>query len=320
MAVGGPRGHDGAVEAPNDTADPRATRAELQRGARRGLAIYLGLTFLLSYGIEAWVISLGGMVEQHVWEVFLLMWTPTLASIVARIALREGFGDISLRLGGRRGAIGLLVAWSFPLAVGALAYGSAWLAGICRFTPPNPASWGLPTAPDGVLFAILLGLTASVGVPLSALTAAGEEFGWRGYMLTRLVDAGVPRPVLVSGVVWAAWHMPLIFSGQYASSDVPALSAVLFLLDVVAIGYVAGRLRLESGSVWPAVMLHAAWNSSIQGAFDASTSHPAFWVGESGLLTASVALTLAWLYVRRRFVLLRRPGEEMGPEVRGSAL
>jgi len=299
---GGAKRDDPAVEEPN-----REKASERRRKARRGLAIYLGLTFTLSFGIEAWIIALGGSIDHHIGQVMLLMWTPCFASIVARLILREGFADVSLRLGGRKGLIGLVVALVFPILVGLLAYGGAWLGGLTVFDPPNPDLLGLPTAPGPVLFLALLGLTATIGVPLSALSAAGEEFGWRGYVLTRLVDAGVPRPVLVSGVIWAVWHMPIIFSGQYASSDTPALSAGLFLVDVVAIAYVAARLRLESGSVWPAVMLHSAWNSIIQGAFDASTQHAGFWVGESGLFTALVALAMAALYLRGRFVPLRRP-------------
>lgn len=285
--------------------------SERRHKARRGLGLYLALTFTLSFGIEAWMIALGGPIEHHVAQVFLLMWTPTFASIVARLVLREGFSDISLRLGGKRGLTGLVVAWTFPIGVGLLAYGAGWVSGLTSFEPPNPELLGLPSAPEPVLFLVLLGLTATLGVPLSMLTAAGEELGWRGYMLTRLFDAGVPRPVLVSGVIWALWHMPIIFSGQYASSDTPALSAGLFLLDVLAIAYVAARLRLESGSVWPAIMIHSAWNSIIQGAFDASTQHAGSWVGESGLFTALVALILAALYVRGRFVPQRRPDEPM---------
>jgi len=285
--------------------------SERRQKARRGLALYLGLTFTLSFGIEAWIIALGGSIDHHIGQVMLLMWTPSFASVVARLVLREGFGDVSLRLGGRKGLIGLLVALVFPIVVGLIAYGAAWTSGLSVFEPPGPGLLGLPHVPDLASFAVLLGLTATVGVPLSALSAAGEEFGWRGYMLTRLIDAGVPRPVLVSGVIWAGWHMPIIFSGQYASSDTPVLSAGLFLIDVVAIAYVAARLRLESGSVWPAVMLHSAWNSIIQGAFDASTQHAGFWVGESGLFTALVALALSALYLRGRFVPVRRPDESM---------
>ena len=41
---------------------------------------------------------------------------------------------------------------------------------------------------------------------MSLILVPGEEIGWRGYMLTRLIAAGVPNAVLVSGVIWGLWH------------------------------------------------------------------------------------------------------------------
>jgi len=101
--------------------------------------------------------------------------------------------------------------------------------------------------------------------------AAGEEIGWRGYMLTRLIDADVPAPILVSGIVWAAWHMPLILTGQYASGPHPTLSAIFFTIDITAWAVVIAWLRLSSGSVWPCIWAHCVWNEVIEGAFDLST-------------------------------------------------
>jgi membrane protease YdiL (CAAX protease family) len=156
------------------------------------------------------------------------------------------------------------------------------------------------TPPHGGVFA-LLGRSVTQITPLSCISAAGEELGWRGYMLPRLVDAGVPYPILVSGLISAAWHLPLILSGQYASSAYPILSAAIFVVDVVGIGFVIGVIRLRSGSIWPAIILHGAWNAIIQGPFDQSATGPnhTLWVGESGVLVAVVSLafgliTLAW--------------------------
>ena len=78
-------------------------------------------------------------------------------------------------------------------------------------TTPNDEYWASQTAQT-----------------IAAISATGEEIGWRGYMLTRLVDAKIPRPILVSGLIWWGWHAPLILSGQYASGPYPALSALLF--------------------------------------------------------------------------------------------
>lgn len=65
--------------------------------ARRGLAIYFAILLPLSAVFEALMI-LGNL--SWFWA---LMWTPAAASVVARLVLREGFADVSFRIGGSTG-------------------------------------------------------------------------------------------------------------------------------------------------------------------------------------------------------------------------
>jgi membrane protease YdiL (CAAX protease family) len=274
--------------------------------ARRGLAIYFAVLVPLTALVEVRIVLLGGRIGDHVAEVYALMWAPALASLVARIALREGIRDVSFRLGGWIGVKWCLIAIAIPLAVGFAAYGPAWLLGLAEFSPPRLA---IGDRPPWAHFLALLGICLSFGLVLSATSAAGEELGWRGYMTTRLIDAGVPRPVLVGSLVWGLWHVPLILSGQYASSASPWTSSALFLVGITAASYVAARARLESGSVWPAIVDHAAWNSIIQGTFDNSTAEAGLWVGESGVLTVIALVAISALLVRGRWIARRHPGE-----------
>jgi membrane protease YdiL (CAAX protease family) len=173
--------------------------------------------------------------------------------------------------------------------------------------------WDGPGGSSAARFATLLGLNLTIGTLVSSATAAGEEIGWRGYMLTRLIDAGLRRPVLASGLIWGAWHMPLILTGQYASSRMPALSAILFLLDILAFAYLAAKLRLESGSVWPAVLLHGSWNTLIQGVFDRSTDGSPFLLGESGILVVAFDILFVVLLVRGTWTVKRAPQDPPTP-------
>jgi uncharacterized protein len=196
---------------------------------------------------------------------------------------------VSFRFGGREGGRALVAAVVFPLVVGTIAYGSAWALHLVAYqTPPNGG------------FFLSLGRAIVLAGPVGMLFAAGEEIGWRGYMLTRLVDAGVPQPLLVSGIIWALWHFPLILSGMYASGPNPGMSAAIFLVDVVGIAYIIGALRLKTGSIWPAALLHAEWNAIIQGPFDGSSTGPGatIWVGEEGILVAVVSLVVGFLFAR----------------------
>jgi uncharacterized protein len=197
-----------------------------------------------------------------------------------------------------------------PLIVGTVAYGIAWATGLVGFFAITPVSQEIALmAPLAQLaawepitrFLAFVALYATLGTVHAGLSAAGEEIGWRGYMLTRLIAAGVPQPLFVSGLIWAVWHFPLILSGAYASGPFQILSAGLFMFTTTGIALVAGVLRLRSGSVWPAIVLHAAWNSIIQNPFDRSSVGPGgtLWVGESGVFIAVTTLILGLLVYHR---------------------
>jgi len=263
--------------------------------ARRGLALYFAILVPLTALLEGIMISTGTFVP---WVLFLML-TPTLASVIARLTLREGFGDVSFRVGGRRGVQGMLLALILPVIVGLVAYGIAWFLGLAEFTPPASATFPSvmnPLALLGLQFVSVL----NIGFLIDLVLAAGEEIGWRGYMLTRLINARIPQPVLVSGLLWGLWHLPLILSGLYAAGPNPILSALWFLVAITVSSFLYAKLRLATGSIWPVIMLHGAWNSTIQSVFDVSTSgeHATLWVGESGILVMLTIILVVALLAR----------------------
>lgn len=263
--------------------------------ARRGLALYFAILIPITALLEGIIISRG---EFAPWVLFL-MFTPTLASVIARLTLREGFGDVSFRVGGRRGVQAILLALILPVIVGLVAYGIAWSIGLAEFTPPAASTFpGItnPLALLGLQFVSVL----NIGFLIALLLAAGEEIGWRGYMLTRLIDARVPQPVLVSGLIWGLWHVPLILSGLYAAGPNPLVSALWFMVAITVSSFLYAKLRLATGSIWPVIMLHGAWNNTIQSVFDGSTSGEGatFWVGESGILVMLTIIVVVVLLAR----------------------
>ena len=205
----------------------------------------------------------------------------------------------------------MLLGLVFPVVIGLVAYGAAWTTGLAQFVVPTSDLAARLTLPATLTFALSLLMAATVGTAISAITATGEEIGWRGYMLTRLIDAGVPRPVLVSNLIWALWHIPMTLAGVYAAGPSPVLSAVLLLIGVLAIGHIIAWLRLNTGSIWPVIALHAAWNSIIQGPFDQATTGATakLWTGESGLLTMLVLIIAALILNRRPWAMLRQTPE-----------
>ncbi|WP_062352074.1 CPBP family intramembrane glutamic endopeptidase [Herbidospora yilanensis] len=119
---------------------------------------------------------------------------------------------------------------------------------------------GIPI-PIGTLVVIQL-----AALPLAAfinlIPALGEELGWRGWLLPKLMPLGALPAVLISGVIWGLWHAPLILLG-YNYPDAPGWLGVTAMVGTcILVGAVFGWLRLRSGSVWPAAFAHAAFNGA----------------------------------------------------------
>lgn len=249
----------------------REKRVEVR--ARRGLLVFALLTIGGTSAVDV------HLHERPSW-ILVRMWTPGIASLLTRVLLREGFRDISLRFDVRQSML-LGLAWFYPIFALTIAYGLGWTTGL---EPIQPGT----TASD---VASSLVRSATWWFPLSLASAAGEELGWRGYMLTRLVDARIPHPIGVSGLLWWAWHLPLVLTGQLIAGPHPLFVALMFLPSIMAVGFIAALLRFASGSVWPAVVLHASFNAVMDLTFDPLTApHPGgpVWTGAAGLLVGSV--------------------------------
>jgi len=282
---------------------------EAVQRARQGLVIYLLALLILSAIFESLIMATREPIAKHLGLVFTLMWAPGIASFVARLALRENLEDVSFSFGCDGAGKTIILAWVYPVLLGSIAYGATWMTGLATFSPPTLDAMGIHNASPILRWIVLLALAMSLGTIYGLFWAAGEQIGWRGYMLTRLVDAEVPQPVLVSGLIWAIWQIPLVLSGQYASSEHPRISALLFIVNIAAFGYVTARLRLQSGSVWPAVLVHSSWNAVIQGVFDASTQNAGIWVGESGAVVALCNVAIVAVLVRGNWPVRRTPAE-----------
>jgi membrane protease YdiL (CAAX protease family) len=113
----------------------------------------------------------------------------------------------------------------------------------------------------GLLAAAAIAQVVLTG-PLAAVAALGEEIGWRGWLLPRLMPLGTLPALALSGVVWALWHAPLVLLGfNYPAS--PGWLALLCMSAMcIVVGAVFGWIRLRSGSVWPAAIAHGTFNTS----------------------------------------------------------
>jgi membrane protease YdiL (CAAX protease family) len=107
---------------------------------------------------------------------------------------------------------------------------------------------------------------------VSVLAGFGEEFGWRGYLLPRLLtDRRLARLALLAvGVVWGVWHCatavgPLLNAALehvpgWPSKIGPALADCARMVAAsVALSFIFGAVWLRTRSVLLVSFLHGCW-------------------------------------------------------------
>jgi membrane protease YdiL (CAAX protease family) len=99
------------------------------------------------------------------------------------------------------------------------------------------------------------------------LAASFEELGWRGYAFDSLqARLGTFRATLLFSVLWAAWHLPLLFvkdSYQYGILQESPWYALNFFVGIVPLGVIITWICMRNGkSVAWTVLFHFIVNMS----------------------------------------------------------
>jgi uncharacterized protein len=158
-----------------------------------------------------------------------------------------------------------------------------------------------PGKPMGSLLAIL----TFVGVPIGTMLAFGEEFGWRGYLLPKLLPLGEVKAALIVGLIWGPWHLPVLIVGlNYPEQPITAVLAV-FLLSATLLSLLHTRFYVASGYSLIAVsLLHGSLNTFSDRLTDQNHLSGNPLIVSAGGLIAS-ALLAAGMFITYR-VLARR--------------
>ena len=258
-------------------------------------AIFSVLVLFLAL-VMALLIRMFGSGVLAVWSI-----TPTLATLIMLLAVtREGYSKEGWKsLGLHR--LGLNVWW---IAFGVTLLMSLIVSIIVWLTPF--ASFDF--APKyGVVVQILNFLLTVVILTLT--NSLGEEIGMRGYLQPRLMSLGRTPALLLVGLVWAAWHMPLIFlTPFYHTAGNRLIVVALFVGTIVAASFFFGYLRIYTGSIWPASIAHAVHNAAwgTLASFTVITSSPVmvneYLAGDNGILilvTTAIGAVLVGYMLRR---------------------
>jgi hypothetical protein len=278
---------------------------------RKGILAYLLITFGITYAIELALILPGFRadgVPQILGQLIIagVMWVPTLATLLTiKLVTHEPLRSLNLRFGSLRPY--LTAALVVPAAY-ALIYGLTWLLGLGQPDWQMRALRSLltgagadsSTLPQPALFWSILFLVSSLVAPfINSLFGLGEEIGWRGFLLPRLLPLGKPRAYGLLGIIWGLWHAPLIIVG-FNYPGYPILGIVAMVGLTTALGVYINELTLRHRSTILAGWLHGLFNSQGYGIWRIlfPSVNPLLG-GVTGLIGMAVWLALGLWEVRR---------------------
>lgn len=242
---------------------------------------FLSLVFGVTWTICLFLRSIAS--QGELWTVlawlFPTVWSPTL---VAVMLLRSAGGaagvreEIRARLTYRHGSgRWFILAGVVPPCA----------AGLAVFTA-RAAGDGGPFLPTAAL---------PVMVVLQAVTGAvGEEFGWRGFLLPRLVKKfGEMTAAWAMSILWSLWHVAAIFVPGTPHHDLmPPIPSLLFTtLFGTFLAFVFSRTR---GSVLVTMLAHLSVNVA-SGLGGVRLSSIVYWWTLVGVYTAiAFLITVVW--------------------------
>ena len=239
------------------------------------LIIFLMITFALTWGLFFFPYIQAG----YKWGesnpasdidslVALGMLVPTIGMLLTRYITKEGFavtGKDSMMLG----MYFKDKKWIYLLLAVLLPYLYTELGNVIRLIiapevyDPNNENLVEIIGPDKTkIFIIPIALIIS-GI-FGSFAAFGEEEGWRGYMMPKMINLwGFKKAVLIGGFVWGMWHWPLTYVGHNFGTDYigyPFTGFLAMSFMCIVLGTILTYITVKSSSIWPATIMHAVSN------------------------------------------------------------
>ncbi|MEP6834830.1 MAG: CPBP family intramembrane glutamic endopeptidase [Gemmatimonas sp.] len=222
--------------------------------------------------------------------VFAVISAPPLIAVGIRLATQRNLRGFGWKLGPLRF---LIAGWAAPVVLASVVYGVALWSGALVLSHQTKGVFALVQQ--------TVGITLGLAIP----TLLFEELGWRGFLVPELAKfMSFGQVAIASGGVWALFHYPFLLAPAYATVTPTLASMIAFTVAIIAASFPLAWLRLRSGSIWPAVLFHAAHNAFVNEVLSRQV-HPtgrvdAVFFGESGIgLAIAYSLLAAWCWRHR---------------------
>ena len=232
--------------------------------SKRVVPWFLGITVVISWPLflsSLWYPQLALVA----WT--LAMFAPGIAAIITtRLIARESLGTLRLgRLGPKRYYLWALLV---PPALSVVALLFTVILGAGEFDPTLslvrqslPEGFEQGPIPLELIVAAQALAAILLGSLINTIPAMGEELGWRGFLLPRLMYLGKWRAIVLSNVIWGLWHAPAILQG-HNYPETPVLGVFLMVGFCLLIGIFLSWVYLATRSPWAPALGHGALNAS----------------------------------------------------------
>jgi len=266
------------------------------------IVCFYALTMLFSSVCGAFVLHAGKMDAGNLLYITGAMWSPGLAAFATKKLFKESIRDLQWRWGNARYAwLGYLIPIGYALPV----YLITWITGLGGFNmsilPKVAADFGWQNFPPVLTLVLFVLITATLGMVGKLSRALGEEIGWRGFLVPELAKVvGFSGIGLISGLMWAFYHFPVLLFANYNAGAPAWYSATCFTISVVSDSFIMAWLTLRARSLWPAAILHASHNLFIQSILTPLTKDTGptkFIIDEFGIglvITVTIGAIIAW--------------------------
>ena len=280
--------------------------------AKKKIFTYLAILVVLSSVFYTLIISAGTLSAGGGIYVLGLMWMPGVSALITQLICEHSLRGMGWKPGRFKY---LLLGYVIPLAYCLVVYGATWLSGLGGFTNAPILAAVSQYSTHGsplLLSAIYIANLAVFGLLGGLISGTCEELGWRGMLLPELTKVtSFNKATLITGAVWTLWHLPLILFADYITPGIPRwYGVIMFTLMVTGLNFVFSWLRVQSGSFWPAAVLHASHNLFVQSIFTPLTlqNHVTpYIIDEFGVGLALAGLVLAVIFFEKKKAHSREP-------------
>jgi membrane protease YdiL (CAAX protease family) len=214
--------------------DTLAAVKESKERVWKKIAVYYILTIFFSGVFGGFVLHAGKMGAGNLLYVTGAMWSPALAVFATKAIFRERIRDLPWAWGAARyGWLAYLIPPAYALPV----YLFVWLTGLGTFADRDfldrtANDFGWQNFPPALTLLLFVLITATLGMVGKISRALGEEIGWRGFLVPELSKVvGFPGVGLISGLMWAVYHYPVLIFADYNAAILHA-SHNLFIQSI----------------------------------------------------------------------------------------